>query len=261
MHPFMTPELVFDVGMNNGDDTAYYLSRGFRVVAVEANPRWVAFARQRYTDEVQNGRLAIEAFGVGPEEGEADFWVNQRHSEFSAFDYLMASKNETMPCTKIVVPCVRFERLLEKYGVPLYLKIDIEGADAACLKALHSSDLPNFVSVEAHSLDYLIRLRDLGYRRFKVVDQMRHNSPWPLFSNENVGGRLSNRILWYADRLSNRLLARPFAPGSSGPFGEETKGDWLSFDGAACEWLSLYVGHGRRGHLNPKSWFDFHAAL
>jgi hypothetical protein len=32
------PGLIYDVGMNNGDDTAYYLRRGFRVVAIEPNP-------------------------------------------------------------------------------------------------------------------------------------------------------------------------------------------------------------------------------
>jgi hypothetical protein len=30
---------VFDVGLHTGQDTAYYLSLGHRVVAVEANPR------------------------------------------------------------------------------------------------------------------------------------------------------------------------------------------------------------------------------
>jgi hypothetical protein len=29
-------DLIFDVGANNGDDTAAYLARGFRVIAVEA---------------------------------------------------------------------------------------------------------------------------------------------------------------------------------------------------------------------------------
>ena len=34
----MEKNLIYDVGMSNGDDTAYYLHRGFRVVAIEANP-------------------------------------------------------------------------------------------------------------------------------------------------------------------------------------------------------------------------------
>ena len=34
----MDPKLVYDVGMHRGDDTAYYLHKGYRVVGVQANP-------------------------------------------------------------------------------------------------------------------------------------------------------------------------------------------------------------------------------
>ena len=37
----MTADLIYDVGMHNGADTAFYLAKGFRVVAVEANPELV----------------------------------------------------------------------------------------------------------------------------------------------------------------------------------------------------------------------------
>jgi hypothetical protein len=43
------PQLIYDVGMNNGDDIAYYLRRGFRVLAIEANPDLVANADLRRT--------------------------------------------------------------------------------------------------------------------------------------------------------------------------------------------------------------------
>jgi hypothetical protein len=42
------PNLVLDVGMHNGDDTAYYLASGYDVVAVEANPTLCASARDRF---------------------------------------------------------------------------------------------------------------------------------------------------------------------------------------------------------------------
>ena len=35
-------DLVFDIGANNGDDTGFYLAKGFRVVAVDA----IAFPTQ-----------------------------------------------------------------------------------------------------------------------------------------------------------------------------------------------------------------------
>jgi 16S rRNA A1518/A1519 N6-dimethyltransferase RsmA/KsgA/DIM1 with predicted DNA glycosylase/AP lyase activity len=41
-------DLIYDVGMNNGDDTAYYLRRGFRVVAIEADTRLVRCAAERF---------------------------------------------------------------------------------------------------------------------------------------------------------------------------------------------------------------------
>ena len=31
-------DLIFDVGCNNGDDTDFYLRKGFRVVAIDADP-------------------------------------------------------------------------------------------------------------------------------------------------------------------------------------------------------------------------------
>ena len=47
--------------MNNGDDTAYYLSRGHRVVAIEANPILAKEGAKRFAAEITAGRLKILA--------------------------------------------------------------------------------------------------------------------------------------------------------------------------------------------------------
>lgn len=54
--PKTNTRIVFDVGMNNGDDSAYYLSKGYRVIAVEANPALVEKARIRFAREIATGR-------------------------------------------------------------------------------------------------------------------------------------------------------------------------------------------------------------
>ena len=54
-------DLIIDVGMHDGTDTAYYLAKGFRVVAVEANPALVRAAQDRFSVEIDEGRLAIIA--------------------------------------------------------------------------------------------------------------------------------------------------------------------------------------------------------
>ena len=37
----ISSDLVFDLGLDNGDDTSFYLAKGLRAVAVEANPELV----------------------------------------------------------------------------------------------------------------------------------------------------------------------------------------------------------------------------
>jgi len=39
---------IFDVGLHKGEDTEYYLTRGFRVVAIEANPDLVLFCTEKF---------------------------------------------------------------------------------------------------------------------------------------------------------------------------------------------------------------------
>jgi hypothetical protein len=98
-----------------------------------------------------------------------------------------------------------FKEILVKHGVPYYLKIDIERADRYCLDTLKRPRLPKYVSIEAHELDYLLILWGLGYRRFKVIDQLRHNSTFPLLSNENAFSRTGKLVFWFADRVKNKL--------------------------------------------------------
>lgn len=37
----LKPNLIYDVGLHRGEDTDFYLKKGFHVVALEANPELV----------------------------------------------------------------------------------------------------------------------------------------------------------------------------------------------------------------------------
>jgi FkbM family methyltransferase len=50
-------DIVFDIGMYDGADTAYYLRSGYRIVAVEANPELVQHATQKFATEMASGQL------------------------------------------------------------------------------------------------------------------------------------------------------------------------------------------------------------
>ncbi len=259
-HPQKEPvsRIVFDVGMNNGDDSAYYLSKGFKVIAVEANPMLVERARVRFKAEIASGQLVIEPLGIWNRPGRIPFWINEERNVFSSFERTRASWGATH-CRSVDVDCITFDTLLKKYGVPFYLKLDVEGAELHCLTSLHSIGLPEYVSVEAESLEHLLLLWEVGYRQFKIVDQMRHNSRFPDFTNDNVLSRMAKRTCAYADRFKNRVARVTFPRGCSGPFGEDLSGPWQTVEEVAYNWLHLHFGYNNRGSLNPNSWYDFHA--
>jgi FkbM family methyltransferase len=138
----LDPKLIYDVGMHNGDDTAYYLWRGFRVVAIEPNPELVATAANRFRREIEAGYLKILNAGVAAEEGELPFWVCETDSRLSSFAPPLDS---FYAAHEIRVPCRKFRSILDDFGVPFYLKVDIQGNDFLCIEALDPGELPKFL--------------------------------------------------------------------------------------------------------------------
>lgn len=257
----MIDDLVFDIGMHNGDDTEEYLARGYRVVAIEANPTLVEVARKRFLKAIAAGRLAIEGCAIFHREGTTSFWVNDEKEDWSALDQEVGGRFGTR-CHEISVPCTRLSTIFKKYGVPFFLKSDIEKGDRYGLEDLNPADLPRYVAVEAHEFNYLLLLWKYGYRKFKIVDQMRLNSKFPLLSNEHLHTRILKRVFWYADRVKNKFGKNlKYKPGSSGPLGEETEGPWLPIEDVAYNFLHHSKNYGNRGTMDPRSWFDFQAKL
>jgi FkbM family methyltransferase len=257
----MVEDLVFDVGMHNGDDTEEYLARKYRVVAIEANPTLVEAAKKRFSRAIAAGQLVIEGSAIFNREGATTFWVNDEKDEWSALEHDVGGRLGTR-CHEISVPCTRLSTMFKKYGVPFFLKSDIERGDRYGFEDLNPADLPRYVAVEAHEFNYLLLLWKYGYRKFKVVDQMRLNSTFPLLSNEHVHTRILKRAFWYGDRVKNKFGKNlRYKPGSSGPLGEESEGPWLPIEDVAYNFLHHSKNYGNRGNMDHRSWFDFHAKL
>ena len=133
-------DLVFDVGANVGNKTRVFLGLGARVVAFEPQANCVAELRARIGSR---GDFTIEQCALGAKSGEATLYV-QANSVASSL--LKSWGNRTIGHVK--VPVRTMDDMIHKYGVPKYVKIDVEGYELEVLKGL-SRCIP-LLSLEYH---------------------------------------------------------------------------------------------------------------
>ncbi len=250
----MNRQLVFDIGFHKGEDTRHYLAKGFRVVAVEANLVLAGAGRTNFSREIADGSLILLDIGIAAEASEQTFWVNHTHTEWSSFQPLMGQRG-VKGFHSVAVRCSTIGSLIESYGVPYYLKIDIEGNDNLCFGGLRGPAPPLYISCEACDLHWLELLRGLGYTKFKMINQFDGFRAYDEARERSALRSIRNTLRWQA--LSALGPRATFPTGSSGPFGEETDGGWHDFDDIAAHYRSFYPEKGVR--LNQRSWFDFHA--
>ena len=184
-------DLIYDVGFHHGEDTAYYLKKGFRLVAFEAHPRLAEKGRAMFADAARDGRFTmVEGAIISPDEWvagrrEVTFYVNDAQDVWGTTqpDWAARSARDGTVSSAVTVAALDFVDCLRTYGVPHFMKVDIEGSDRFCLESLrYVAERPDFLSIESerdHASDAqaeLDQLQSLGYRGFQVVQQSR--VPW-----------------------------------------------------------------------------------
>jgi FkbM family methyltransferase len=251
-------KLVYDIGMHIGQDTEYYLKLGYKVLAVEANPCLVEIAKNKFKKHIDLGNLIILNVGINTTEEKLPFYVNKRLSEWSSFDKALGTRGGNYEIVE--VQCYSTGKLFEEYGVPYYMKVDIEGYDHLCILGINENgQKPQFVSCEATSLDWLALLQAKGYNKFKVISQTAN------FDTVNLQKEKTFYYLYYlivknaVKRRLQNFVSVNYKYGSSGPFGEASKGSWMTYEEAKELYTGFFDESG--APLNKITWFDFHASL
>jgi FkbM family methyltransferase len=232
------PDLVFDVGAHRGEDSSYYLRRGFRVVSVECDPGNVALLRSRFEREIGEGRLTLIDRAVAPASGQVKFFKNKNVSIWGTTEPSFAERFQTLgtEIEEIVVEAINADDLFCSYGIPFYLKIDIEGSDLLVVDALqHFESRPAYLSLESDSVCFeklrqeFAALRGLGYNKFKL-------SPQHLVSRQKIPALSPH----------GQFIEHTFDPASSGLFGEDLDGEWIDEREALLRYGPIFVLY----HLN-----------
>lgn len=209
--------LIYDLGMHHGEDTAYYLKRGFRVVGVEADPEHAAFCRDRFAQAIADGQLLVLEGAIAETNASyISFYKNLENSVWGTIEPQWVARNERRATHHRVirVPVLSFNDILETYGIPYYLKIDLEGADRVALAALAScNQVPSYISLESEMVSFaqleqeFALLEALGYTAFRAVQQA--DLPWRTRRLKLTTG-----------------IPHAFEYGSSGPLPEEYPALW-----------------------------------
>jgi FkbM family methyltransferase len=179
----MKVDTVFDIGANVGNFTALMLSLGAKkIVTVEPTSFLVDSLRQRF---VGRPEVVIVPKAVSDHIGTVEFYISEAHTISTASkDWVTQSRftNEHTWYAPVTVDCVTIDSLIETYGVPEFLKIDVEGYELTALKGL-TKFIKSIIAFEwaeekkseiEQSLKYL---HDLGYNKFSHVtgtDSLEH---------------------------------------------------------------------------------------
>ena len=205
-------KVVFDFGSNNGDDIPYYLKKSDMVVAVEANPVLCEKIEDRFKKEMSEGKLFVENCVLTTDDSASEvyFYIHKNNHVLSQFP----TPDNVQDFEKILLPSRSAMRLIEKYGNPYYIKIDIEHYDQVILRALLEGGIkPPFISAESHDIEVFALLVSLGgYNAFKLVD----------------GYTVSTKYNDHEIVVNEKTETYSFPSHSAGPFGNDISGEWMT---------------------------------
>ncbi len=170
-------DLVFDIGAHLGDRVASFRRLGARVVAVEPQPAMVKVLKLFYG---RGAEVAIETQAVGRNVGTTSMMINVDNPTVSSasLDFIDAARKapgwENQRWTKSVsVPLTTLDELIDKHGVPAFIKIDVEGFEAEVLAGL--THVVNALSFEFTTIQRDVALAcverciAMGYTRFNAA--------------------------------------------------------------------------------------------
>lgn len=169
--------LIYIIGAYDGKEVNYFLNRNYKVIAIDANHEYCDNIRNKFKEYINNRKLVVinKAIAYG---NETKFYIS-KHPDWCSCNIEIANRNQKLKDT-ITVECVNLQDIINEYGMPYYLRIDIEGNDYIAVDML-KDDKPKYISCESECvgesnktdeditrvLNYLI---NKGYTKFKLVN-------------------------------------------------------------------------------------------
>jgi FkbM family methyltransferase len=171
---FVSPgDLVFDVGANLGNYAQLFLDLGVKVVSVEPQPYCIERLNDRF-ENIEN--ITIVPKGLGSEICNLPFYVSSKSHATSTFSKewkSMTRFKERKWNKRLDVQVTTLNNLIRKYGIPSFIKIDVEGFESEVLEGLTTPVLGLSIEFGMEYFDStkkcIKRLMSLGNPQFNYV--------------------------------------------------------------------------------------------
>lgn len=163
-------DLIFDVGANMGDKAEVFARIAPRVICFEPDPRLAEHLRKRFQTRPQ---VTIEECGISDHAGSANLNTYDEGSAFNTFNdrqhqlVLGLHKHHQMVSVRLVT----LDAMIEKYGCPGFLKVDVEGHEKEVFAGLstpvpmisYEANLPTFAGETCEVARHLASLSHATY--------------------------------------------------------------------------------------------------
>ncbi|TVR02768.1 MAG: FkbM family methyltransferase [Spirochaetaceae bacterium] len=167
---FLGPgDLAFDVGAHVGNRVLAWLRLGARVIAVEPQPSCVRLLRRLYG---RNPRVTIDPRAVSVAPGPVTLYLSARHPTLTTVSDRWVNRASNVEGFSHVrwertvsVPACTVDDLIARYGMPRFIKVDVEGYEDQVIASLSTP-------VEALSFEVLTADLDIADRCIDHLERL-----------------------------------------------------------------------------------------
>src|SRR5262245_61235919 len=172
---FVSPgDLVFDIGAHAGNRVRGFASLGCRVVALEPQPDFARLLRSLFR---RSSQITIIEAAVAEVSGRRWLSLSERTPTVTTLAATWRDARARDPDfarvrwnRRIEIDTVTLDQLIDRFGIPAFVKIDVEGSEPAVLaglgRALPALSFEYLPRALAEVQQCLMRLMALGPYRF-----------------------------------------------------------------------------------------------